>query len=83
MSRRSFVLIVVDADTSEFTVEGPMTDDRAWNRAVVRAQYLGRKIRCFGVGDLPPDTAAAKWHAISGGRRLAGGSIVFPEIHAL
>jgi hypothetical protein len=28
MSGRSFVLVVVDHDSGEFTVEGPMSDDR-------------------------------------------------------
>jgi hypothetical protein len=32
---RIFVLVVVDRDTGEFTVEGPMADDRPWNKAVV------------------------------------------------
>ena len=35
MSKRQFVLVVVDRDTGEFTVEGPMSDDRLWNSAVV------------------------------------------------
>ena len=38
MTKRQFVLVVVDRDTSEFTVEGPMSDDRLWNSAVVNAQ---------------------------------------------
>ena len=54
MPGRSFVLIVVDRDTSEFTAEGPMIDDRPWNKAVVEAQKDGRNIRCFGMGDVPP-----------------------------
>jgi hypothetical protein len=28
MSKRQFVLVVVGRDTGEFTVEGPMSDDR-------------------------------------------------------
>ena len=35
MTKRQFVLVVVDRDTGEFTVEGPMSDDRLWNSAVV------------------------------------------------
>jgi hypothetical protein len=35
MTKRQFVLVVVDRDTGEFTVEGPMGDDRLWNSAVV------------------------------------------------
>ena len=38
MTKRQFVLVVVDRSTGEFTVEGPMSDDRLWNSAVVNAQ---------------------------------------------
>ena len=34
MTQRKFVLIVVDRDAGEFTVEGPISDDRPWNSAV-------------------------------------------------
>ena len=71
-----FLLVVMDHDRREFAVEGPMTDDRPWNRAVVQAQRLGRNLRCFGMGDINPDAAAAEWQAIHGGRRIAAGSIV-------
>jgi hypothetical protein len=79
MTQRTFVLIVVDRDTDEFTVEGPMTDDRLWNKAVVGAQKVGRTIRCFSFGDLPPDIAADEWATKYGGKRLASGSIVWPQ----
>ena len=78
MTLRQFVLIVADRDTNEFTVEGPITDDRPWNRAVVAAQRVGRNIRCFGMGDLAPDAAAAEWQAEHGGKRVSAGSIVVP-----
>jgi len=84
MSGRSFILIVVDRDTSEFTVEGPMTDDHPWNVAAANAHDLGRNIRCFGMGDLTLDGAAAEWQTAFGGKRLAAGSIVSPQIsHAI
>jgi hypothetical protein len=80
MAQRKFVLIVVDRDAGEFTVEGPISDDRPWNSAVVSAQKIGRNIRCFGMGNLAPNVAAAEWQASSGGgRRLAAGSIVWPS----
>ena len=60
MTKRQFVLVVVDRDTGEFTVEGPMRDDRFWNRAVVNAQKVGRNIRCFSMGDITPDVAAVR-----------------------
>ena len=81
MTQRQFVLIVVDRDTGEFTVEGPMSDDRLWNTAVVNAQKVGRNIRCFGMGDLTPDGAAAEWYSSFGGHRIAPGSIVWASHH--
>jgi len=77
MTPRKFVLVVVDRDTGEFTVEGPMSDDRPWNTAVVNAQEVGRNIRCFGMGDLAPEIAAGEWRSSYGGTRIASGSIVW------
>jgi hypothetical protein len=74
MPGRTFVLVIVDRDSGEFTVEGPMSDDRPWNRAVVDAQKSGRNVRCFGLGDMIPDAAAAEWQAAHGGQRVAAGS---------
>ena len=34
---KSFYLIVTDKDNGTFSVGGPMTDDKGWNRAVVIA----------------------------------------------
>ena len=79
MARRQFVLVVVDRNTGEFTIEGPMVDDRPWNSAVVDAQRFGRNLRCFGMGDVKPDAAAAEWQARHGGIRLAAGSLVWPQ----
>jgi hypothetical protein len=78
MTQRNFVLIVLDRDAREFTVEGPMNDDRPWNKAVVDMHRAGRNIQCFSMGDLAPDVAAAEWQSSYGGRRLAPGSIVWP-----
>ena len=83
MPNRQFVLIVVDRDTGEFTIEGPMVDDRPWNNAVVDAQRGGRNLRCFSMGDLAPQAAAAEWQVRHGGIRLAAGSIVWPQITRL
>jgi hypothetical protein len=41
-----FYLIVTDKDNETFSVEGPMTDNRQWNRAVVVAQKSGRQVTC-------------------------------------
>jgi hypothetical protein len=48
MTQRQFVLVVVDRDTTEFTVEGPMSDDRPWNSAVVNAVAGLRLARSSG-----------------------------------
>lgn len=79
MAGRKFVLVVVDRDTGEFGVEGPMNDDRPWNRAVVEGQRFGRNLRCYAMGDQTPDAAAGEWQSIYGGRRVAPGSIVLPQ----
>jgi hypothetical protein len=42
----SFYLIVADLYMKRFCVEGPMTDDGPWHRAVVRAFESGRNIQC-------------------------------------
>jgi len=80
MTSRTFVLIVVDRDSGEFTVEGPMSDERGWNKAVANAQQLGRNVRCFGMGDMTPEAAAAEWQVVHGGQRIAAGSIVGPHL---
>ncbi len=79
MTQRQFVLVVVDPDTGEFSVEGPMSDDRPWHRAVIDAHSAGRNVRCFAMGDLAPDVAAAEWRLSHGGRRTASGSLVWAE----
>ena len=83
MTQRQFVLVVVDQDTDEFTVEGAMSDDRLWNSAVVNAQKVGRNIRCFGMGELTPDIAAAEWRSSHGGRRIAAGPIVWASNYVM
>ena len=83
MKKRQFVLVVLDRDTGEFTVEGPMSDDRLWNSAVVNAQRVGRNIRCFSMGNIAPDVAATEWHLSYGGRRIGSGSIVWASHHVV
>lgn len=83
MKKRQFILVVVDRDTGEFTVEGPMSDDRLWNSAVVNAQRVGRNIRCFSMGNIAPDVAATEWHLSYGGRRIGSGSIVWASHHVV
>jgi hypothetical protein len=44
--RKEFWLTIVDEDQKQFSVEGPMTSDKAWNKAIVQAQEQGRRIQC-------------------------------------
>jgi hypothetical protein len=81
MTKRQFVLVVVDRDTDEFTVDGPMSDDRLWTSAVGQCQKVGRNIRCFSMGDITPDVAATEWNSSYGGRRIAPGSVVWASHH--
>jgi hypothetical protein len=77
MTQRQFVLVVVDRDTDEFSVEGPMSDDQPWHSAVIASHKVGRNLRCFAMGDVAPDAAADEWLSSHGGRRIASGSIVW------
>ena len=43
-----FFLIVADLDVGLFCVEGPMTDDRPWHRAVERAKQQDDRHIHFG-----------------------------------
>lgn len=46
MRQSSFYLMIADHDHRQFTVEGPMSDDRPWNLRVVDAQRLGSDVTC-------------------------------------
>lgn len=76
MAGRTFVLVIVDRDTGEFTIESHLSDDRPWSRGVVDAQKAGRNVRCFSLGDMTPDAAVTEWRAAHCGQRVAAGSIV-------
>jgi hypothetical protein len=56
-----FYLLVIDEDKREFTVEGPMQDDTAWNAGVCRAQQEGRHVRCFSMRRASPAAVTAEW----------------------
>jgi hypothetical protein len=58
--RRQFVLIVVDHDTREFNVLGPMVDDTSQTNAVWEAQRSGRNVNCFTSGNETNATEVAK-----------------------
>lgn len=75
-SPKSFFLAVLDGDRGEFSVEGPMADDRPWNHAVVLAQRAGRRVRCLVEADR--DRIIADMKALYSWRLVRAGSIVRP-----
>ena len=42
-----FLVVIVDEDSKEFAVAGPMVDDRPWTDAVWKTRQTGRMVRCF------------------------------------
>ena len=71
-----FYLIVADRDNKTFSVEGPMTDDRQWNHAIVVAQKSGRQVRSsMGTGSSAED-AARDWLQRHSGKQVPPGEIV-------
>ena len=74
----SFYLIVVDRDNSTFSVEGPMTDDREWNHAVVLAQKSGRRVTCSTANGSSAGDAARDWLQRYSGKQVPRGEIVHP-----
>ena len=73
-----FWLVIKDDDRRQFSVEGPMTNDNPWNKAVCKAQEQGRNVRC---SSSPIETTAEyiKRYWTSQGYQEAPDSIVFPE----
>jgi len=74
-----FFLIVADYDQGVFSVEGPMTDEKPWNKAARQARdHLQRRISCGPSGPDRDALAAAFQRA----EKLAGvppGSILRPR----
>jgi hypothetical protein len=61
MGKTAFFLIVIDEDKKQFTVEGPLVDDKQLSLAVADAQSRGRKIRCCNIGKTSRVDAIAVW----------------------
>jgi hypothetical protein len=76
-SANAFFLIVSDWDERVFTVEGPMGDDVPWNKAVARAQDLGRRVKCCKGGG-NRDKTTRDYGRAYGPRFVEPGSIVRP-----
>jgi hypothetical protein len=71
-----FYLIVRDKDNGTFSVEGPMTDDRPWNHAIVIAQKSGRQVQCFIESGSSPDDIARNWLQRYSAKQVMPGEIV-------
>jgi len=72
-----FLLVVVDEEKKEFTVEGPMVDDTNWNNGVYHAQKAGRRVRCFTPsGDRQ---SVIRYEERQGYRFVPEGSILSPS----
>ena len=74
-------LIVVDEDRKQFTVEGPLTDDAAWKRAIEKARDESRNIKSCDIGSTSRADAIAEWQRHYGlfYRLVDSGNIVSPH----
>jgi hypothetical protein len=70
-----FFLVIVDRNKRIFSVEGPMTDDTEWAKAVVAAQKTGREIHCSS-GPGPRSRLESECVRDLGCRLVPPGSIV-------
>jgi len=79
-SETPFLLIVFDAAQATFSLEGPVTDDRAWRAAIAAARIerasLGYQACLNGGARMWRRTAAQEFRKRTGFRRVARGSIV-------
>jgi len=71
-----FYMIITNKDNGTFSVEGPMTDDRHWNNAVVVAQKAGRQVRCLTASGFSAEDAARSWVQRYSGKQVLPGAIV-------
>ena len=76
MYTEPFYLIITDKDNGTFSVEGPMTDDRQWNHAVVIAQKAGRHVRCSTASGFSAEDTALQWLRRYSGEQVLSGEIV-------
>ncbi|MGO9945309.1 MAG: hypothetical protein ACLPWG_00415 [Steroidobacteraceae bacterium] len=74
-----FYLIVIDHDRGVFAVEGPMTDDRAWQAAAREARNHQRRIDCGPAGP-DRDALAAGYRRANNVAGVPPGSIVRPHL---
>ncbi|TIX86209.1 MAG: hypothetical protein E5V21_01740 [Mesorhizobium sp.] len=70
-----FVMVIADHDKKEFSVEGPMTDDTRWNKAIAAVNKGGRNINC-STTEASVERAAADHASQYGYKRVPAGSVV-------
>jgi hypothetical protein len=73
-----FFLIVADLDREFFCVEGPMTNDAAWNLAAGRAREKDRRVQCGPTGP-DRDKLSIDYQRASGFGGVPPNSIVRPR----
>ena len=71
-----FYMIIIDKDNGTFSVEGPMSDDKHWNHAVVIAQKLGRRVSCSTASRFSAEDTARNWLQRYSGNQVLSGEIV-------
>lgn len=71
-------LVIMDDDRKEFSVEGPMTNDDPWNKAVCQAQKQGRQVRCSSAS-IEKTEEYIKRYWVSQGYKEAQKTIVAPD----
>ncbi len=76
--RQPFYLIVTDEDRGVFAVEGPMTEDRAWQSAAKEARNHRHRISCGPTGPDCDELAAEyrREHQLAG---VPPGTIMRPR----
>jgi len=58
-----FFLVVYDADRCVFSLEGPLLDDTAWERALARARKDGTPLYCVPSDKRTRALARREWQA--------------------
>jgi hypothetical protein len=71
-----FYMIITDKENGAFSVEGPMTDDRLWNHAVVVAQKAGRQVRCLTMSGSSAEDTARNWLQRYSGKQVLPGEMI-------
>ena len=82
-ARELFRLYLIDWDKNQFTIEGPLTDTKAWVRAIDEASRSGRKVSCFTAPwtEAENDQAVHAWQLMFSQQYVPPGSIVCSNLN--